>query len=122
MESGKRKTLQLKIREPKTDNLRNYAMSMSKGRKNSLNCKFGKILDLLNVPVQKEAFIALAQSFDPTLRGDATDGPHRLLMVGRDVGDDGFDSSDVNPGRSRVTGLRLRMRRWMPVDSGGSLL
>ncbi|KAI5409219.1 hypothetical protein KIW84_054860 [Lathyrus oleraceus] len=30
MEYGKRKTLQFKIREPKIDNLRNYAMSLSK--------------------------------------------------------------------------------------------
>lgn len=51
MEFGNRKTLQFKIREPKTDNLRNYAMSLRKGRKNSLNYKFGNILDLLNVLV-----------------------------------------------------------------------
>ncbi|KAI5439450.1 hypothetical protein KIW84_025011 [Lathyrus oleraceus] len=68
MEYGKRKTLKFKIREPKTDNLRNYAMSLSKGRKNSLNYKFGNILDLLNVPAQKEALTALTQFFGPTLR------------------------------------------------------
>lgn len=68
MKSGKRKILQFKIREPKVDNLTNYAMSLSKDRNNSLNYKFGKILDLLNVLVQKEALIALVQFFDPTLR------------------------------------------------------
>ncbi|CAL5187520.1 unnamed protein product [Lathyrus oleraceus] len=68
MESCKSKTLSFKIREPKTDNLRNYVMSLSKGRKNSLNYKFGKVLDLLSVPVQKEALTALTQFFDPALR------------------------------------------------------
>lgn len=68
MEYGKRKTLQFKIREPKTDKLRNYAMSLSKGRKNSLNYKYGKILDLFIIPVQKGSLTVVAQFFDPTLR------------------------------------------------------
>ncbi|KAI5444560.1 hypothetical protein KIW84_012992 [Lathyrus oleraceus] len=68
MESGKEKTLQFKIREPKTDNLGNYAMSLSKGSKNSLNYKFGKILYLLSVPVHMEALTNLTQFFDPSLR------------------------------------------------------
>lgn len=68
MESGKRKTLQFKIREPKTNNLRNYAMRLNKGRNNSLDYKFGKILDLLSVHVQREALTTLGQIFDPTLR------------------------------------------------------
>lgn len=41
---------------------------MSKGRKNPLNYKYGKVLDLLSVPVQKKALTALAQFFDPTFR------------------------------------------------------
>lgn len=68
MESGKRKTFQFKIRETKTNNLRNHAMTLIKGRKNSFNYKFGKVLDLLSLPVQKETLTALAQFFDPTLR------------------------------------------------------
>ncbi|CAL5211995.1 unnamed protein product [Lathyrus oleraceus] len=67
MEYGKRKTLQFKIREPKTNNLRNYALTLRKGRKISLNYKFAKVLDLLSVLVQKEALTTLAQFFDPTL-------------------------------------------------------
>lgn len=68
MEFDKRKTLKFKVREPKTDNPRNYAMSLSKSKRNSLNYKYGKNLDLLSVPVQKETLNALAQFFDPTLR------------------------------------------------------
>ncbi|KAI5424923.1 hypothetical protein KIW84_030918 [Lathyrus oleraceus] len=68
MEFGKRKTLHIKIRESKTDDLRKYAMSLSKNKRNSLNYKYGRILDLLSVPVQKEALTSLAQFFDHTLR------------------------------------------------------
>lgn len=60
MEINKTKTLKFKIRESKTDNLRDYAMSLSKSRKNSIYYKYGKVLDLLSVPMQKEALTTLA--------------------------------------------------------------
>ncbi|KAI5440638.1 hypothetical protein KIW84_010207 [Lathyrus oleraceus] len=68
IEYNKRKTLQIKVRESKTDDLRNYVVSLSKNRRKSLNYKYGRILYHLSVLVQKESLTALAQFFDPTLR------------------------------------------------------
>ena len=54
-------------------------------------------------------------------RGDTTDGLHCPLLTGLNVGDDGFSSGGMNSGRYGAVGLVLRVRRWMPVNSRGSL-
>lgn len=43
-------------------------MGLSKNRRNYLNYKYGRILDLLILLVQQEALTSLAQIYDPTLR------------------------------------------------------
>ncbi|KAI5401757.1 hypothetical protein KIW84_066285 [Lathyrus oleraceus] len=43
-------------------------MGLSKNKRNSLNYKYGRILDLLTVHVQQEALTTLAQFYDPTIR------------------------------------------------------
>lgn len=68
MEFGKRKTFQIQVRESKIDNLKTYDTRLSKNIRNPLNQKYGRILDLLTVPVQQEALIDLAQFYDSTLR------------------------------------------------------
>ena len=60
MDFHKNKTFQIKVRESQIDNLKTYALGLSKNMMNSLNFKYGGILDLLSFPVQKEALAALA--------------------------------------------------------------
>lgn len=60
MESNRRKTFQTKVRESNIENLKAYTMGFTKNRRNFITNKYGKILDLLSVLVQKDAITAFA--------------------------------------------------------------
>ncbi|WJX45917.1 hypothetical protein P8452_32765 [Trifolium repens] len=68
MNSDKRKTLQIKAQVPDMRSLKAYGAKLtSLARSNFVN-KYGRIIDLLDIPVQVEAITALAQFYDPSLR------------------------------------------------------
>src|ERR1051325_220539 len=49
-------------------NVKTYFKKLTDHQRNSITYKYGKILDLFSVPMQKEAITTLAQFYDPTLR------------------------------------------------------
>ncbi|XP_050920212.1 uncharacterized protein LOC127137833 [Lathyrus oleraceus] len=68
MESGKRKTFQIKAKVPCVKGFIAFRDGLSNIRRDAFTLKYGKILRLLSVPVQKDAITALAQFYDPPLR------------------------------------------------------
>ncbi|KAK2351445.1 hypothetical protein QL285_097261 [Trifolium repens] len=68
MNSDKRKTLQIKAAIPDITSLKAYGAKLTSLARSNFIHKYGKILDLLNVPVQLDAVTALAQFYDPPLR------------------------------------------------------
>ncbi|XP_012574246.1 uncharacterized protein [Cicer arietinum] len=63
-----RKTLPLRVLKPDVNNIKNLARKLKKVQRVIFMGKFGKILDLLEVNVQVDALIALAQFYDPPFR------------------------------------------------------
>ena len=68
MESGKRKTFQIKAKVPCVKGFIAFRDGLANIRRDAFTLKYGKILHLLSVPVQKDAITALAQFYDPPLR------------------------------------------------------
>ncbi|KAI5441083.1 hypothetical protein KIW84_010516 [Lathyrus oleraceus] len=68
MESGKKKTFQIKAKVPCVKKFIAFRYGLTNIRQDAFTLKYGKILHLLSVPVQKDAITALAQFYDPPLR------------------------------------------------------
>ncbi|WJX71853.1 hypothetical protein P8452_55799 [Trifolium repens] len=68
MSSNKRKTLQIRAQLPDVKSLKTFNGQLPSMARDHFTFKYGKILDLLNIPVQVEAVTALAQFYDPPLR------------------------------------------------------
>lgn len=68
MEIDKRKTFQIKVRVSNVESLKAYSIRLTNIRRNTFTFKYGKIQDLLAIPLQKETIMALAQFYDPSLR------------------------------------------------------
>ncbi|XP_050875119.1 uncharacterized protein LOC127078729 [Lathyrus oleraceus] len=68
MESGKRKTFQIKAKVPCMKGFIAFRDGLTNIRRDAFTLKYGKILHLLSVPVQKDAITALAQFYHPPFR------------------------------------------------------
>ncbi|XP_050886319.1 uncharacterized protein LOC127091673 [Lathyrus oleraceus] len=68
MESGKRKAFQIKAKVPCVKGFIAFRDGLTNIHRDTFTLKYGKILHLLSVPVQKDAITALAQFYDPPLR------------------------------------------------------
>ncbi|KAK2428905.1 hypothetical protein QL285_027389 [Trifolium repens] len=68
MSSNKKKTLQIRAQLPDVESLKAFNSQLTSMARDHFTFKYGKILNLLNVPVQVEAVTALAQFYDPPLR------------------------------------------------------
>ncbi|RDX84722.1 hypothetical protein CR513_34173, partial [Mucuna pruriens] len=64
----KRETLPIKVNMPEVEILKRYAKMFKGPNRYAFEARFGKILELLNIEVQKEAISALAQFYDPPMR------------------------------------------------------
>ena len=102
MSSNKRKTLQIRAQLPDVESLKTFNSQLTSMARDHLTFKYGKILDLLNIPVQIEAVTALAQFYDPPLRcftfqdfqlaptleefGQILDSPRKKLVPYKGIG------------------------------------
>jgi archaellum component FlaC len=68
MNPEKRKTLQIKAQLPDMRSLKAFGAKLTSLARSNFIYKYGKILDLMNIPVQLEVVTALAQFYDPPLR------------------------------------------------------
>lgn len=68
MEPGKRKTFQIKAKVPCVKGFIAFRDGLTNIRRDAFTLKYGKIIHLLSVPVQKDAITALAQFYDPPVR------------------------------------------------------
>jgi hypothetical protein len=68
MNSDKRGLLRVKAHLPDMRSLKFFSSKLTSLARNRVVQKYGKIIDLLNVPVQVEAITALAQFYDQPLR------------------------------------------------------
>ncbi|XP_050915319.1 uncharacterized protein LOC127130335 [Lathyrus oleraceus] len=68
MEPGKRKTFQIKAKVPFVKEFIAFRDGLTNIRRDAFTLKYGKILHLLSIPVQKDAITILAQFYDPPLR------------------------------------------------------
>ncbi|KAI5393369.1 hypothetical protein KIW84_060483, partial [Lathyrus oleraceus] len=68
MESEKKKTFQIKAKVPCVKKFIAFRDGLTNIRRDAFTLKYGRILHLLSIPVQKEAITALAQFYDPPLR------------------------------------------------------
>jgi hypothetical protein len=68
MSSNKRKTLQIRAQLPDVESLKTFNGQLTSKARDHFTFKYGKILNLLDIPVQIEVVTALAQFYDPPLR------------------------------------------------------
>ncbi|GAU40821.1 hypothetical protein TSUD_398050, partial [Trifolium subterraneum] len=68
MSSNKKKTLQIKAQLPDMKSLKIFNDKLTSMARDRFTLKYGRILDLLEIPVQVDAVTALAQFYDPPLR------------------------------------------------------
>ncbi|PNY04817.1 hypothetical protein L195_g001247 [Trifolium pratense] len=68
MSSDKRKTFQIKAQLSDVKSMKTFSNYLTSMARDHLTLKYGRILDLLKIPVQVEAITALAQFYDPPLR------------------------------------------------------
>ena len=68
MNQERKRTCQIKARLPDMRSLKAFSAKLTSKARSNLVHKYGKIIDLLNIPVQVEAITALAQFYDPPLR------------------------------------------------------
>lgn len=68
MDSDKRKVLQIKVHVPDMQCMKTLRDILPGNIQRKFVLRYGKILDLLKVPVQVGAIIDLAQFYDPPLR------------------------------------------------------
>ena len=68
MDSGRKKTIQLRVKLPNLESLRVLSSELPTISLGSFVHKFGNILDFLHTKVQVDAITAFAQFYDPYLR------------------------------------------------------
>jgi hypothetical protein len=68
MSQERKRTLQIKAHLPDMKTLKAFSAKLTSRAQSNFVHKYGKIIDLMNIPVQVEAITSLAQFYDPPLR------------------------------------------------------